>query len=160
MELSYLRFREQNVQSRLKEPLLLNHLDHVHLVGESLARRHFGLLLGVFLTADQRRGHPGHEIVAAMRILASLESLFTFVGFLSDLAHFKEACHHVVVESIEVPSGHKEAKDPAEDPNKTTKLGEEVEDRVARAGIIHAIQVHLDGYLHPTVIFMLIGHVL
>ena len=106
-ELSYLRFREQNVQSRVKEPLLLNHLDHVHLVGESLARRHYGLLLGVFLTADQRRGHPGHEIVTAMRKLASFEFLFTFARFRSDLADFKEARHHVVVESIEVPRSHK-----------------------------------------------------
>ena len=159
MKLSYLGFSEQNFQSRDKVPLLLNHLDHVHLVGESLACCHSGLLLDVFLTADQRRGHPGHEIVTAMRKLASLKILFIFARFLSDLAHSIEARHHVVVESVDVPRSHKPAKDPTKDPNEATKLGEEVEDCVARARVIHSIQVHLDGYLHPCVIFVLVGHV-
>ena len=75
------------------------------------------------------------------------------------LVHLIEARYHEVAESIEVPRSHKEAKDLTEDPNEATKLGKEVEDGVAGADVIHYIQVHLDCYLHMSVIVMLVWHV-
>ena len=95
-----------------------------------------------------------------MRELAPFEANLLRFRFGIKGAHFIQACHHVVTQCVEVPRRHEVTKDPAEDPNETTELGEELEDGVAGARVCHSIQVHLNGYLHPRVVATLVRLVL
>ena len=95
-----------------------------------------------------------------MRKLAPFEVYFFHVIFDIKGAHFIQACHHVIAQGVEVPRRHEVAKDPPEDANEATELGEELKSGVAGARVRHPIQVHLDCHLHPRVVYVLVRLVL
>ena len=100
---------------------------------------------------------PSESLISILRLLIALQILAGTSFGLFLRAHFVQTRDHVVVKRIEVPGGHQESKYLAPDANETTKVCEQVQNRVSGARVLHPIHVHLNRDAQPSFVLPLIG---